>query len=160
MTARELLAALQCRGGVLRVEGGGLRLRAPVGAIPATLRAEASARKAELLALLRTAAPADGAYTPPAAPWDQTQADDLLAEALARRAKVFGHAGYPADQTARCHLARLADRIDAAWLARDMAGLRRAAADYLAAVAAGVGLAGMAPAGIHPGAKVGPARPG
>jgi hypothetical protein len=122
---------------------------------PAGLLEALAGHKAELLALLGTAALAGGPCTPPAAPWDQAEAGALLTRALARRAAVFGEAGYPVDQAARCHLARLADSIDTAWLAQDLAGLRRAAADYLAAVAAGEGLAGMAPAGADRGVEAG-----
>ncbi len=53
MTTAELLAQLQQLGVELRVEGEGLRFRAPAGALTETLRAELARCKGEILEALR-----------------------------------------------------------------------------------------------------------
>jgi hypothetical protein len=63
--------------------------------------------------------------------WDQTPADALLGEVQSRR-RLFGEDGWPALRAARRRLAELMDRFDDRWLARDLAGLRRAADELLA----------------------------
>jgi hypothetical protein len=64
--------------------------------------------------------------------WGQAEAAALLAEVQARCGQCFGERGWPEDRAARVRLAERADAIDAAWMARDLPGLRRAASEYLA----------------------------
>jgi hypothetical protein len=118
-TPAHLLADLTMRGVRLSVVAGRLRVEAPAGVLTGADRLALAQHKPGLLALLADA--------PPAA-WDQAQADALVAEVAARR-RVFGEACPTEGAAARD---RLADAIDAAWLARDLPGLRRAAAEYLA----------------------------
>jgi hypothetical protein len=105
----------------LAVVGDRLRVEAPAGILTAADRLALAEHKAGLLALLGAA-------------WDQAAADALLAEVQARRRELFGEEGWPDDAAACGRLAERADAIDAAWLARDLAGLRRAAAEYLSLV--------------------------
>jgi hypothetical protein len=69
-----------------------------------------------------------------AASWDQAAAGLLLAEVEARRRQLFGAAAWSEDADACLRLGQLADAIDAALMARDMAGVRQAVAEYLAAL--------------------------
>jgi hypothetical protein len=63
--------------------------------------------------------------------WDQAAADALLADVEAHRRQLFGPTRWPEDPEACCRLAEQADVIDAAWLARDMTGVRKATTEYL-----------------------------
>jgi hypothetical protein len=116
----ELLTDLTARGVLLSVVAGRLRVEAAAGVLTEADRLALAQHKPGLLALL--------AEAPPAATWDQAQADALVAEVVARR-RLFGEACGTEGAAARD---RLADAVDAAWLARDLTGLRRAAAEYLA----------------------------
>jgi hypothetical protein len=60
LTTSELLAALRARGAKMKIEGDRLTFRLPLGALPDALKAEATAQRAELLALLRPPAPPPG----------------------------------------------------------------------------------------------------
>jgi len=60
-------------------------------------------------------------------PWDQAEADALVAEAI----RQFGAHGWPADAEARRELGRRMDAVDDAYVGRDLAGLRTAAAGLL-----------------------------
>jgi hypothetical protein len=68
------------------------------------------------------------------APWDPAAAAALVDQVQQRRRQVYGPAMWPADRDARRRLGGLADAIDAAWTAQDMARLRNAIAAYLDAV--------------------------
>jgi hypothetical protein len=102
-------------------DGGRLRVDAPAGCLTAADRSALAEHKAELLALLGS-------------PWDQVEADHLIAEVQVRRQQRFGESMSPADSAARRQLFGLADRIDDAWLARDLLGLREAVAACQAAL--------------------------
>jgi hypothetical protein len=60
LDAEELLAALHARGAEVKADGDRLVFRAPLG-LSGDLKAEVSARRTELLALLRPPAPPTGA---------------------------------------------------------------------------------------------------
>jgi hypothetical protein len=136
VTAAGLLARCRALGIALAAGEGGALLWEADADPPADLAEALVRHKADVLALLRTAAPGRGpspvCFTVPTVPWDKAEADGLLAEVQERRRQRFGERGWPTDGAARRRLAGRADAIDAAWLARDLAGLRRAAADYLA----------------------------
>ena len=88
MDAADLLADLQQQGFRLTAEGAGIRV-SPSSRLPGELRRVILAHKAGLLALLRPAVP----------PWDQAEADRLLADlraAVARARWDFG-GRFPAD---------------------------------------------------------------
>lgn len=160
MTVYELLAEVRRRGVALRADGGRL-LAKPLRALPPELREELARRKHEVLALLR-AAPARpcrccggrdwwlgpggawvcGACHPPASeplaraearePWDEALAERLLRETLRRCAEVYDPAGPPWPKLP--DLEPFDRTINEAWEQQDMAALRRALADYEAAV--------------------------
>jgi hypothetical protein len=64
--------------------------------------------------------------------WDQAAADALVVEVQSHRRQLFGEDGWPAGRATRRRLGELMDRFDDRWLARDPAGLRRAADELLA----------------------------
>jgi hypothetical protein len=115
-----LLATLKARGVHLEVVGGRLRWR-PREAVTAEEREILVQHKAEMLVLLRP-------------PWDQAEADALVARVQERRGRLYGPAMSPPDRDGRRRLSGLADAIDRAWAARDMAQLRKAVAAYLDAL--------------------------
>jgi hypothetical protein len=120
MTATDLLATLKARGVHLEAIGDRLRWR-PREALTAQEREILVQHKADLLSLLRM-------------PWDQVEADALVARVQDRRHQFFGKAGWPRDSDTRRPLFGLADRIDESWRDRDLRRLRQAVAAFLAAV--------------------------
>src|SRR5262249_8622406 len=115
--AADLLLICRRRGITLTADGGTLRFRAPEGVLTPELRADLVRCKAELLVLL----PAEAAGA-----WDQAEADRLIERAQTSWVRL-------ADAAVRRRLGELADRIDAAYLARDLAGVRSGVAVFLAA---------------------------
>jgi hypothetical protein len=59
-------------------------------------------------------------------PWDQAQAEQLVAEVIEARLASFGKAEWPDGQTACQKLGKLYDKVDGAWLAKDLAALETA----------------------------------
>jgi hypothetical protein len=112
VTTAALLDSLTARGVRLEAADGKLRWR-PREALTAEDVAALAACKGELLALL----------TPPA-PWDPAEADALVRSALAL--------DYHTDPGRWAAVSRLADAVDAAFLAKDLAGLRAAVGAYRA----------------------------
>jgi hypothetical protein len=62
--------------------------------------------------------------------WAPASADALIAEVQARRRQLFSDSGWPDDRDARRRLAAWMDAFDATYLARDLAALRRLAAEF------------------------------
>jgi hypothetical protein len=117
VTATELLADLARQGFTLAAEGDRVRVR-PANRLTDALRQVIREHRDQLLSLLA----AGGT-------WDQTEADRLVAAALLVWARPDRPRG----------LDKMADAIDAAWLARDLPRLRQTVADFLATLDAVVG---------------------
>jgi hypothetical protein len=137
MVLTDLFHALNLAGVRLANVGGKLQLR-PAGAVTAEIKTAALAHKAELLALLPPAPEVDeeGAaerqaiQSGPATADAEALAfpfgwDDAEAEALVARAREAR------DRHAADGQLESLERIDAAWEARDLAGLRLEVEEYL-----------------------------
>jgi hypothetical protein len=141
--ATGLLARCRAQGIELSAGPGGALAWEADSALPADVAEGLARHKADVLALLAAEnrprqGPSPLCPTVPTVPegppvrWQQAEADALLAQVQARRRQCFGERGWPEDRAARVRLAERAGAIDAAWFARDLPGLRRAASDYLA----------------------------
>jgi hypothetical protein len=131
MTASDLLSMLRNRGVELLAHNGRLRWRPREGVSPEE-RGLLTRHKAELLKMI----PAQATPLPPtrpsapsatsATPWDQAEADALVADVQARRRELFGETGWPDEEIVSCQLRVLMDTIDAAWEACDLPRLCQA----------------------------------
>jgi hypothetical protein len=114
MDSMTLLAEARTAGIQVLADGDRLVVRGPRAA-------EALARrllehKAEVLARLQ--------------PWDPTEADALIAGLQERRRELYGESMWPAAHNGRHRLREWMDRVDAAFVAHDLAALRRLAAEF------------------------------
>jgi len=94
------------------------------GALPEGLRELLAEHKVELVALLGTGRP-----------WDQSEADRLVADVIAARQERFGPSEWPADPGACRELGQHYDMIDDARLARNLVALEAAVNGALAQIA-------------------------
>jgi hypothetical protein len=132
MTPAGLLATLYTRGVEVQAHHGRLRWRPKEAMTPEELDL-LTQHKTQLLAILAPQAaslPPLQPSEPSAKPWDQTAADALVSTALGR----LDLAGWTEDVDAGFQRGLLMDRIDERWQARDLAGLRHAVVELLAAL--------------------------
>jgi hypothetical protein len=141
MTLADFFLAINSAGVRLANVGGQLQLRGQAQAITPELREGAAEHKAAILAILPslpattqpTAEPPepwDQAVAELPGPWEQAAADALIADIQARRRQLWGEAAWPANPAAHRRLGEWMDRMDDAWLVRDLPGLRRLAAEF------------------------------
>jgi hypothetical protein len=136
VSAQKLLADLQEKGFALAPEGDGIWVT-PSSRLTAELRQAIRAAKADLRALLSPTLPskdrkdpASTVQTATTTPWDQPAADAVVAGLQERRQLLYGPSMSPSDQDSRRRLGQWMDRVDAAFLAHDLPGLRRLAAEF------------------------------
>jgi hypothetical protein len=94
------------------------------GSLPEGLRGLLAEHRVELVALLEMGRP-----------WDQAEADRLVAEVIAARPERFGPSEWPDDPGACRALAQHYDRMDQSWFTRDLDGLETAVHGALAQIA-------------------------
>jgi hypothetical protein len=126
MTAADLLSHCRALGVALSAGPAGRLTWEADADPPADLLAALAENKPAVLALLSPP-------TVPTVPWDQAEADYLVAEAV----RWLEASGWPADADARRRLGLLADDVDDAYLVSDLAGLRQAVATFQATAARG-----------------------
>jgi hypothetical protein len=109
--------------------------------LPDALKAQLVANKGALVALLSTTPKSVYVYGTPESPektggfvdkpsWEQTEAAALVARVQERRRQLYDASQWPADRDGRHRLAAWMDAFDAAYLARDLAALRRLLAEF------------------------------